>query len=149
MGMVDDNSLGLDSFLCKFYKTKWNFVGSNLFLVCKEDIRKNSLGDCINKDIIKFIPKNGDPKLISNHRSITSLNYLYKSTTNDLNIHVKHIFLKIIHLEHTHFIRGRFILEDFIAVWKGMEWAICIYLCFLFIKIEYKMLMIGLSGPSF
>jgi hypothetical protein len=60
MEMVDYKSPTMDDFLCEFYKAAWEFFKPNLLHVCKEAIRKQSLGEYINKGFIIFISKPSD-----------------------------------------------------------------------------------------
>jgi len=53
-------------------------VGPDLLHVYQEAMLTGSLGDLINKGNIKFIPKPGDPEIITNWRPITLLNVTYK-----------------------------------------------------------------------
>jgi hypothetical protein len=74
--MVDDKSLGLDGFMCELYKATRDFVGPNLLQGYSEAVENQSLVDFINKGIFRFIPKPGDPELITRQRPITFLNVL-------------------------------------------------------------------------
>jgi hypothetical protein len=44
----------------------------------------------------------------------------------------------IIGPEYTRFIMGHFILDNIIIVWEGMDWARCLGLDALFMKIEFE-----------
>lgn len=112
-------------------------VKENLLQVYKETIKKQTLGACINKGIIWFIPKPGDPKHITNWRKITLLNVYYKILAKELAIHIKNILPKIISLKKIGFIRGHFILDNVVTTWESMEWACCLGLNTLFIKIDF------------
>lgn len=66
MEMVDEKSLGLDAFQCKFLRVAYEFVGPDHLQVYKEASRKQSLGAYTNKDSIRFIPKPEHPGCITN-----------------------------------------------------------------------------------
>jgi len=51
---------------------------------------------------------------------------------------IKHILPKIILLEQTRFICGQYILDNFIPVWEGIEWAHSTDLNTLFVKIDFQ-----------
>lgn len=59
-------------------------VGHNLHKVYLESMHTGSLGGIINSGNIKFIPNPGDPKIITNWRLITLLNFSYKIIDKDL-----------------------------------------------------------------
>lgn len=63
--MVGDKSPEIDTFSCDFHKPAWNFVRPNLVQLYKEDIKKQSLVEHINKGLIIFIPKPSDLELIT------------------------------------------------------------------------------------
>eukprot|EP01018_Ginkgo_biloba_P035967 Gb_19124 [translate_table: standard] len=106
--MADEKSLGLDDLPCEFYKAMWDFIGTPLLNVYKEAITKGSLGEIINRGDIRFIPKAGDPKLISSWRPITLLNVSYKILTKSIAKRVKHFLPWIVRLEQTSIIKGRY-----------------------------------------
>lgn len=64
--LVDDKASGIDDFPCELYKALWDCVGKDLHKVYLEDFHSKPLGNLINKDNIKFIPKTGDVKDIYN-----------------------------------------------------------------------------------
>lgn len=56
----------MDGFLCEFYNKCWDYTRSNLWNINKKVIYIVSLGSIINKGNVKFIPEEGDMKLITN-----------------------------------------------------------------------------------
>jgi len=95
--------------------------------VYKEAMLISSLDQLINKGNIKFIPNKRDPKIIINWRSITMLNVTYKIISKALSLKLKPLLPLIIHLEQTCFVKGRYILDNVIVVWEGMESRSIIY----------------------
>lgn len=123
--MAGDKAPGIDGFPCKFYKALWDYVGPNLHHVYLEAFHASSLGELINKGNIKFIPKSGDLEDICNWRPITLLNVSYKIIAKALALKIHHLLPQIVCPEQTGFIKSRFILDNIIVVWEGMEWARC------------------------
>jgi hypothetical protein len=121
--MANDKAPGCDGFPCEFYKAFWDDIGPDLHKVYLEAFAARSLGTLINKGNIKFIPKSGDPEEITNWRPITLLNVSYKIIAKALSLKVRHLLPQIIRPEQTGFIKSRYILDNIIAVWEGMEWA--------------------------
>ena len=64
--MVEVKAPTLNGFPCEFYKTYWDLVGLDLYKVYIESFRSSSIGLIINKDNIKFIPKQGYLNTIPN-----------------------------------------------------------------------------------
>ena len=121
--MADEKSLGHDGFPYEFYKHLWEHIGPDLHKVYLEAFQAKSLGAIINKGNIKFILKVGDPKDICNWRPITLLNVSYKIIAKALALKIGHMLPSIVHPEQTGFIKSRYILDNIIAIWEGMEWA--------------------------
>lgn len=98
-------------------------MGPDLHRVYLEAFHNKSLGNIINKGNIKFIPKSGDLEDICNWTSITLLNVSYKIIAKALALKIRHLLPLIVRPEQTSFIKSRYILDNIITVWKGMEWA--------------------------
>ena len=64
--MANDKAPGCDGLPCEFYKAFWEEIGLDLHKVYLEPYNSNSLGNIINKENIKFIPKSSDPEDICN-----------------------------------------------------------------------------------
>ena len=121
--MANDKTPGLDGFPCEFYKTFWDMIGPDLLHVYQEAMHTGSLGALINKGNIKFIPKPSDQKIITNWRPITLLNVSYKIIAKALALKLHPLLPLIVRPEQTSFVQGRYILDNVIAVWEGMQWA--------------------------
>ena len=120
--MEDDKSLKCDGFPCEFYKHLWEYIGPDLHKVYLEAYHSKSLGGIINKGNIKFIPKAGDLEDIFNRQPITLLNVSYK-IAKVISLKIFHLLPLIVRLEKTSFIKSRYILDNIISIWEGMEWA--------------------------
>lgn len=106
----------------KIYKKCWYMVWMDLMNVYKEALEIGSLGSFINKGNVKFFPKEGDPKLITNERPITLRNVSYKIITKALALNLIPPLSLIVQPEKLSFIQGHYILDNVIIVWEGMEW---------------------------
>lgn len=135
--MANDKAPGFDGFPYEFYKALWDCAGPDLFQVYLEAFHSNSLGEMINKENIKFIPRAGDPEDICNWRPITLLNVCYKIIAKSLALKIRHLLPLIVRSEQTGFIKSRYILDNIIAVWEGMEWARRSNQKAVFIKIDF------------
>ena len=113
-------------------------IGSDLLQVYKEALVSGSLGSMLNKGNIKFIPKPEDPKMITNWLPITLLNVSYKTIVKALGLKVWPLLPLIIRPEQIGFIMGRYILDNVIIIWEGMEWARSSNHDTIFIKIDFK-----------
>ena len=76
--MANGKSPGADGLPIEFYKKNIDWVANELLEVYVEAFDVVSLGNEINKGVIKIIPKNGDKYQVKNWRPITSLNLSYK-----------------------------------------------------------------------
>ena len=122
--MTDDKSLKCDGFPYEFYKHLWEHIAPNLHKFYLEAYHSKRLGAIINKGNVKFIPKASDLEdIYINWRPITLLNVSYKVIAKALALKIQHLFPLIVHPEKTGFIKSRYILNNIIVVWEGMEWA--------------------------
>ena len=121
--MVNDKAPSCDGFPCEFYKAFWEKIDLDLHKVYLEAYYSYSLGSIINKGNIKFIPKAGNPEDICNWMPITLLNVSYKIIAKALSLKIRHLLPQIIRPKQTGFIKSRYILDNIIAMWEGMEWA--------------------------
>lgn len=104
----------------------------------KEVIAQGSLGEIINMGNIWFIPKVGDPKSITSWRPITLLNVSYKILAKSIAKRVKYFLLLNVRPEQTGFFKGRYIMDNIIGIWEGMERAHQSNQDILFMKIDFE-----------
>ena len=135
--MADDKSPGCDGFPYEFYKHLQEHIGPNLHKVYLEAYHAKSSGAIINEGNIKFIPKASDPEDIYNQRPITLLNVSYEIISKALALKIQHMFPLIVHPKKTGFIKSRYILNNIIVVWEGMEWASKSKQSAIFLKIDF------------
>jgi hypothetical protein len=65
------------------------------------------------------------------------LNVSYKIIAKALALKIRHLLPLIVRPEQTGFIKSRYILDNIIAVWEGMEWARQSKQAALFLKIDF------------
>lgn len=94
--MTTNNVPRLDDSPCELYKIFWDIINLNLLHIYQEAIQIGSLSSIINKGNILFIPKIGDPELITNWRMINLLNTSYKIITKVIALKLHPLLLMII-----------------------------------------------------
>ena len=73
--------------------------------------------------VIKLIHTREDKSLFSNWRRITCLTSTYKILSKSLALRITTYMDQWIRKEQKGFIKGRFILDAFISLWEGIEFA--------------------------
>jgi hypothetical protein len=66
------------------------------------------------------------------------LNVSYKILLKALALLLCFILPQVIWSDQTGFVQGRFILDNMVAIWKGMKWARYLGLKGLFIKLDFR-----------
>jgi len=85
--------------------------------VYKEALNYGSLGSFINKGNVKFIPKLGDPEVVTNWKAITLLNMSYKIIAKvALALKLRSSLALIIRSEKNRSIQSRYILDNILDV---------------------------------
>lgn len=135
--MADEKAPSIDGFPCEFYKVLWDQIGLDLHEVYLEAFHNKSLGNLINQGNIKFIPKSGDPEDICNWQPIMLFNVSYEIIAKAFALKIRHMLPLVVRLEQTSFIKSRFILDNIIVVWEGMEWACRSHQKAMFSKIDF------------
>lgn len=82
--LKDNKAPGPDGLLVEFYKTNIDWIADDLYDIYNEALATGTLGEFINRGIIKLIPKEGDKALIKNWKPITLLNVSYKKLAKAL-----------------------------------------------------------------
>lgn len=121
--LKDNKAPSLDGLPVEFYKANLEWVMHDLYDIYNEALGNGTLGEFINKGIVKLIPKEGDKVLIKNWRPITLLNVSYKILAKALATRLEKILRKFICSTQTRFIKGRYILENLVTSWESMVWA--------------------------
>jgi hypothetical protein len=80
--------------------------------------------DMANVGLIKLIPKRVKRDLVGGWHPIIDLNFSYKILTKALARRIQLLLVHwIVHKEHIGFIKGRFIIDNLLTPWEGLEWA--------------------------
>lgn len=117
----NDKATGPDGLPVEFYKANEEWICQDLHELYTKAYENVSLGELINKGIIKLLPKEGDKSLIKNWRPITLLNVSYKILAKVLALRIENVLPKFIFPTQIGFIKGRFILENIITSWEVMD----------------------------
>lgn len=121
--MANEKSPGLDGLPIEFYKDNIDWIVEEIFLFYNDAFENGSLGNNVNRGVIKLLPKAGDRSLVKNWRAITLLNLSYKIIAKLLARRIAEITKNIVSVNQTGFIKGRYILENLITSWEAMDWA--------------------------
>ena len=116
-------SPGVDGLPAEFYQIMWNYIKDDFYMLYLEAFHKGSLGNDINRGLIKLIPKGRNENTIAGWRPITLLNTSYKIIAKALAMRIKPVVQSIVRPEQTGFIKGRFILDNLMLAWETIEWA--------------------------
>ena len=119
--IANDKAPGPDGLPIEFYKKNVDWIVPYLLSVYEEAFDRGSLGLELNVGVIKLIPKEGDRLLTNNWRPITLLNVVYKILAKVLAIKIEKILPNVINSTQTGFVKGRYILENFITCWEAMN----------------------------
>jgi hypothetical protein len=119
----NEKAPGPDGFSVEFYKANIGWICNDLFDLYSEAFTNGTLGQDINRGIIKLLPKEGDKTFIRNWRPITLLNVSYKILAKVMALRLVNLLPKFVNSTQTGFIKGRYILENLITSWEAMDWS--------------------------
>ncbi|PWA53418.1 RNA-directed DNA polymerase, eukaryota, Reverse transcriptase zinc-binding domain protein [Artemisia annua] len=81
LSMGDDKSLGLDGFTTAFFKGALDVIGGDVYNSVKVFFVSGKLLKEVNHTIIALIPKISTPTRVTDYRSISHYNFLFKCTS--------------------------------------------------------------------
>ena len=120
----NDKSPGEDGFTVEFYKFFFELLGHNLVESFNEAYEANELSISQRRGIITLIPKeDGSPLDLSNWRPITLLNVDCKIATKAIAKRIESSLPKLVNLDQTGFIKGRYIGENIRLIIDTMEFT--------------------------
>jgi hypothetical protein len=100
-----------DGFNAEFYQKNWELVKQDLFGLLK-DFQKGELGIArLNYGVITLVPKGKVANMIQKYRPICLLNVSFKIITRVLVNRLIQVIWRIVLLNQTAFIKGRYIME--------------------------------------
>ena len=106
-------SPGTDGLSAEFYKFFWSDISTDIIGSFKYAFKTGMLSISQRRGIISLIPKkNKDKSLLENLRPISLLNIDYKILTKSIAKRLEKVLPKIINLNQTGYIKGRFIGEN-------------------------------------
>jgi hypothetical protein len=111
----NEKAPGPDGFSVEFYKANISWICNDLFDLYSEAFTNGTLGQDINRGIIKLLPKEGDKTFIRNWRPITLLNVSYKILAKVMALRLVNLLPKFVNSTQIGFIKGRYILENLIT----------------------------------
>ena len=114
---------GLDGTPTEFLKELWNDIKDNLVTYSNAILAKGSLGTSISLSNLSIIPKKGTLALISNRRSLSILNTIYKLIAKAIANRSRTLMPLWIRPSQTGFVKGRHILENIFTTQEAMYWA--------------------------
>lgn len=103
---------GPDGFSFKFYQFFWDLVKFDLWSLCQKFYNCDMDLPKLNKSIICRIPKKKDTQLIQKFRPISLVNCSLKIISKILTYRLFSIMNRIIDVNQSAFIKGRYILDN-------------------------------------
>lgn len=123
-GMKNNKSPGSDGLTAEFYKLYWNDIKDHYINSINYSYENGSLTELQKQGIITLLPKKDKDTLsIDNWRPISLLNVDYKISTKVISNRIKNVLNKLINVNQTGFIKGRYIGENVRTLMEIMEEA--------------------------
>nr|GFA49167.1 RNA-directed DNA polymerase, eukaryota [Tanacetum cinerariifolium] len=118
-GCGEDKSPGPDGFTFEFFRKFWDLIGSNFCVAVKWFFDHSSFSRGCNSSFVALIPKNSDPKFVTDYRPTSLIGCLYKVVTKILALRL----LAIISDVQTAFVPGRQILDGPFIINELLAWC--------------------------
>ncbi|KAL9984806.1 hypothetical protein ACROYT_G007141 [Oculina patagonica] len=120
----DNKSPGEDRFTAEFYKHFFDLIGFDLVQSLNQAFEDGELSISQRRGVITLIPKEDSDLLdIQNWRPITLLNIDYKIASKALAKRIESVLPKLVHLDQTGFMKGRYIGENIRKISDVMEYT--------------------------
>ena len=111
--MNADKTPGTDGLPVEFYKAFWDDISTRLLSALNFAYESGCLSITQRRGIIKLIQKKSiDPFYIKNWRPLTLLNTDYKVAAKAIANRIKTVLPKLMNIDQTGFMKGRFIGEN-------------------------------------
>nr|GFB29638.1 RNA-directed DNA polymerase, eukaryota [Tanacetum cinerariifolium] len=120
-GCGENKSPGPDGFTFEFFRKFWDVVGPDLCIAVEWFFEHCSFSKGCNSSFIALIPKNLDPKIVSDYRPISLIGSLYKVVTkilvNRLSMVIPDLILDVqtAFLPNCQILDGPFILNELLS----------------------------------
>ncbi|GKC33983.1 RNA-directed DNA polymerase, eukaryota, partial [Tanacetum coccineum] len=90
-GCGEDKSSGPDGFTFEFFRKFWNIIGPDFCVAVKWFFDHSSFSRGCNSSFVALIPKNSDPKFVTDFHPISLIGCLYKVVTKILALRLSEI----------------------------------------------------------
>lgn len=117
--MEATKSPGLDGFSVSFYQKFWEVVNRDVVAAVNEFGNNPWAVKHFNATFLFLIPKKEIPKGIAHYTSISLLNCSYMIIITVLAKHLKDVIDKVVDSNQSAFIRGRYILDNYVAAYES------------------------------
>jgi hypothetical protein len=117
----DFKAPGPDGIHAVFYKRFWDVFGEEITSEVLQALNSGTIPEGWNNTTIVLIPKTDDPELITQFRSISLCNVIYKIISKMLALRLKGILPKIISPMQSVFVPGRLIRDNVLVAYESMH----------------------------
>lgn len=114
-------SPGPDGFHSGFYQKNWELVGADVTKVCLQVLNDHRSVNDLNYTFIVFILKVKVPRKVSEFRSISLCNVIYKIITKTSANRLKKVLTYTVSEEQSAFVSGRLITDNIIVAYETMH----------------------------
>lgn len=101
-----------DGLTSAFYKASWDIIGSEVVQEIQKFFHSSFLPAATNATILSLVPKHPGASLITDYRTISCLNTIYKVVSRLLVKKLKPLFPEIIVPNQTAFVKVRILVEN-------------------------------------
>jgi len=109
-----------DGFTAKFFKSAWDIVGKDVCLAVREFFTNGKLLKSLNSIILALIPKSAAPSKVTDFRTISRCNVLYKIISKIID-RLKDHLPSLVNENQSAFIPGRLIKDNVFIVQELMR----------------------------
>ena len=122
--MKNNKSPGSDGFTTEFFKCFWKQLGEFIVRSLNYGFQVGKLSTTQRQGIITCIPKGDKSRnFIKNWRPISLLNTIYKIGSGVITNRIKNVLPKLISIDQTGFISGRYIGENSRLIYDTMQFT--------------------------
>ena len=157
--MSKNKSPGNDGLSSEWYLLFWPKIGSFLVNVLNEGLDKGELSSSQRQSVITLIEKGGKDRCkLQNWRPISLLNVDYKIASKTLTMRVEKVIHKLINVDQSGFVKGRFIGDSVRTIQDLMDYTrynnisgILLFLDFekAFDSLEHDFILMSLKRMNF
>ncbi|GJX89264.1 RNA-directed DNA polymerase, eukaryota [Tanacetum coccineum] len=122
-GCGEDKPPGPDGFTFEFFRKFWDIIGPDFCVAVKWFFDHSSFSRGCNSSFVALIPKNSDPKFVTDFRPISLIGCLYKVVTKILALRLSAIISGLISDVQTAFVPGRQILDGPFIINELLAWC--------------------------